>query len=185
MGSENPATAPEEQPLESKAQSSSDLPHHRVTGFSLFFQQCKALLIKNFILAYRNSVATFLQLFASFFFVFLIFAVDRAVQASLSSRTEFQNVYNPVPTQIPGIRSCENAYYIKPPCYDFLYSGNESAIIRSIAYNMSVNNPGQPIDFDTQVSNVCMTCTQICDKTWTVSRRGRCFWDLTCLAGFF
>lgn len=149
-------TAPEAQPLEAKPvtnqkEAVEDIPHHRVGGLFLFFQQCEALLVKNAILAWRNRLATFLQLFASFFFVFLIFAVEKAVQASLSSRTEFQNIYSPTPTPIPAIRACQNAYYIKPPCYDFLYSGNESAVIRSLAYNMSVNNPGRPINFTTQV----------------------------------
>ncbi|CAI7736838.1 unnamed protein product [Closterium sp. NIES-54] len=123
----------------------------RLRGYALWNLQFKALMIKNALVAWRNKTATFLQLFASFFFIFLIFAVNEALKAAIKNKTEFRNIYTPVPTAVPGIRSCENAFYIKPPCYDFVWSGNNSAVVTSIVKNITLNNPGRPINFDTQV----------------------------------
>lgn len=128
-----------------------DVESTRVRGFALWGLQFKALMIKNLLLAWRNRASTFLQLFASFFFIFLIFAVNEALQAALSGHTEFKNVFTPPPTTVPGISSCDNAFYVKPPCYDFLWSGNSSSIITSLVRNISGNNPGRPIDFDSRV----------------------------------
>ncbi|CAI6001248.1 unnamed protein product [Closterium sp. NIES-64] len=108
-------------------------------------------MIKNALVAWRNKTATFLQLFASFFFIFLIFAVNEALKAAIKDKTEYKNIYTPVPKVIPGIRSCESAFYIKPPCYDFVWSGNNSAVVSSIVKNITLNNPGRPINFDTQI----------------------------------
>eukprot|EP00475_Leptophrys_vorax_P029658 TRINITY_DN4376_c0_g2_i5.p1 TRINITY_DN4376_c0_g2~~TRINITY_DN4376_c0_g2_i5.p1 ORF type:complete len:983 (+),score=58.52 TRINITY_DN4376_c0_g2_i5:142-3090(+) len=137
--------------MASEKEQPAEVEHVRVRGYALWNLQFKALMIKNILLAWRNRASTFLQLFASFFFIFLIFAVNEALQAALSSHTEFKNVHTPPPVFVPGIRACEDAFYIKPPCYDFLYSGNQSEVVQSLARNISANNPGRPIDFATQV----------------------------------
>lgn len=122
-----------------------------IAGWALFGQQTKALLTKNALLAWRNRASTFLQLFASLFFIFLVWAVDRAVRASTSRRTKFQNLPNPVVYPVPAIPPCTVGYYLRPDCYDFVWSGNESAVIVSLVQNISANNPGRPINFATQV----------------------------------
>lgn len=119
----------------------------RITGLRLFGQQCEALLKKNAILSLRNKRATFLQLASSFFFIFLIFVVDKAITAVNRDTTTFKNLFNPEPKAVPGIPACEEGYYIKlddGPCYDFLWSGtgpNVEAIVR----NIRERNPGRLI----------------------------------------
>ncbi|CAI5957490.1 unnamed protein product [Closterium sp. NIES-64] len=118
----------------------------RVRGMKLFFQQFKALMIKNALLAWRNRTATFLQLCSSFFFILLIFLVDVSVKAALTNYTEFRDTPNPNVVEVQPIMACENAFNILTPCYDFLWSGNNSKIITSLVQNISANNPGRPIN---------------------------------------
>ncbi|KAL5544416.1 hypothetical protein UlMin_008200 [Ulmus minor] len=115
------------------------------SGFPLFLQQFKALLWKNLLLSWRNKRVTFLQLFASFFFVFLIFCAQKSIEARFSSSTSNKRVIDPDPVVSPPIPRCEDKYYIKLPCYDFIWSGNGSVRIRSIVNAIMANNPGMPI----------------------------------------
>ena len=121
----------------------------RLHGFPLFFQQLSALLKKNFLLSLRNRRATFLQLASSIFFVFLIFSVDQAVNSRRKVTSAFRNVNNPEAELVPAIRACESGYYIKTPCFDFIWSaGNDSSTItkaRTIVENIMSNNPGRSI----------------------------------------
>ncbi|KAJ7195011.1 hypothetical protein O6H91_Y513100 [Diphasiastrum complanatum] len=151
--------------------SSDDATHERRTGISLFIQQFRALLRKNMLLSLRNKRATALQLASSFFFIFLIFAVDQAIKARQRTDTTYKNTFNPQPTIVPSIPTCETGYYIKSPCYDFLWSGNSSARISSIVTNIMNRNPGRPIpsakvlgfattdDVDRWLSGNPMRCT--------------------------
>ncbi|CAI5466645.1 unnamed protein product [Closterium sp. Yama58-4] len=121
-------------------------PEKDVRGMKLYFQQFKALMIKNALLAWRNRTATFLQLCSSFFFILLIFLVDVSVKAALTNYTEFRDTPNPNVVEVQPIMACENAFNILKPCYDFLWSGNNSKIITSLVQNISANNPGRPIN---------------------------------------
>eukprot|EP00271_Cylindrocystis_brebissonii_P002761 TRINITY_DN13562_c0_g1_i1.p1 TRINITY_DN13562_c0_g1~~TRINITY_DN13562_c0_g1_i1.p1 ORF type:complete len:960 (+),score=162.56 TRINITY_DN13562_c0_g1_i1:682-3561(+) len=121
----------------------STLTHSR--GFSLFLQQFSSLFVKNAILAWRNRTATALQLGASFFFIFLIWCVNEAIQAAQNNTTTFKNLAVPDIVSVPQIPTCESGYFIKSPCYDLLWSGNGSAIITSLVANLTANNPGRPI----------------------------------------
>ncbi|KAG2679192.1 hypothetical protein I3760_11G039700 [Carya illinoinensis] len=114
-------------------------------GFRLLLQQYAALLKKNLLLSWRNKTATFLQLFSSFFFIFLMFCIQRAIQARYASATSFKRVTDPKPLFSTPIPPCEDKFYTKVPCFDFLWSGNESAAVRSIVNGIMVNNPGRPI----------------------------------------
>ncbi|XP_042947784.1 ABC transporter A family member 2-like isoform X1 [Carya illinoinensis] len=114
-------------------------------GFRLLLQQYAALLKKNLLLSWRNKTATFLQLFSSFFFIFLMFCIQRAIQARYVSATSFKRVTDPKPLFSTPIPPCEDKFYTKVPCFDFLWSGNESAAVRSIVNGIMVNNPGRPI----------------------------------------
>ncbi|GJP41806.1 hypothetical protein CLOM_g1449 [Closterium sp. NIES-68] len=117
----------------------------RVRGIKLFFQQFKALMIKNALLAWRNRTATFLQLCSSFFFILLVFIVDVSIKAALTNYTEFRDTATPKVVEVQPIMACQNAMNIVKPCYDFLWSGNNSRIITSLVQNISANNPGRPI----------------------------------------
>eukprot|EP00270_Netrium_digitus_P003854 TRINITY_DN1466_c0_g1_i1.p1 TRINITY_DN1466_c0_g1~~TRINITY_DN1466_c0_g1_i1.p1 ORF type:complete len:971 (+),score=291.84 TRINITY_DN1466_c0_g1_i1:469-3381(+) len=123
----------------------------RSPGFGLFLKQCKALLVKNATLAWRNKTATVLQLASSLFFMFLIWAVNEAIVAANSSSTTFKNLFTPKEKLISAIPECSLAAYIKTPCYDFLWSGKGNPIIESLVQNISINNPGRPIDINSKV----------------------------------
>ena len=124
----------------------------RLHGFPLFFQQLSGLLKKNFLLSLRNRRATFLQLASSIFFVFLIFSVDQALNSRRKVTSAFRNVYNPEAELVPAIRACETGYYIKTPCFDFIWSaGNDSGTItkaQTIVENIMSKNPGRTITPD-------------------------------------
>ncbi|XP_042506443.1 ABC transporter A family member 2-like [Macadamia integrifolia] len=114
-------------------------------GFPLLIQQYKALLKKNLLLSWRNRRSTFMQLFSSLFFIFLIFVIDKAVRTRFSSTTDYDNVFDPKSLVSPPIPPCEDKYFIKTPCYDFVWSGSGSTRIQSIVSNIMANNPGRSI----------------------------------------
>ncbi|PKI78010.1 ABC transporter A family member 2-like isoform X2 [Punica granatum] len=115
------------------------------SGFPLFQQQYRSLFKKNLLLSWRNKRATFLQLFSSFFFIFLIFCIDRAIHARFATSTAYKSVTDPDPLVAPPIPPCEEKFYTKLPCFDFLWSGNGSARLRGIVNAIRANNPGRPI----------------------------------------
>ncbi|VFQ62766.1 unnamed protein product [Cuscuta campestris] len=114
-------------------------------GFRLLLQQYKALFVKSMLLSWRNKRATFIQLFSSFFFMFLIFCIQKATQSHFSSSTSFQNVFDPDPLVAPPIPPCEDKNLVKFPCFDFVWSGNQSRRIDQIVRRIMANNPGRPI----------------------------------------
>ncbi|XP_043704169.1 ABC transporter A family member 2-like [Telopea speciosissima] len=109
-------------------------------GFPLLIQQYKALLKKNFILAWRHRRSTLIQLFSSLFFIFLLFSINL-----ISKSSSKINYDDPEPLISPPIPPCEDKFFIMTPCYDFVWSGNGSARIRSVVSNIMANNPGRPI----------------------------------------
>ncbi|GMN45684.1 hypothetical protein TIFTF001_014866 [Ficus carica] len=115
------------------------------SGFSLLLQQYKALFWKNCLLSWRNKKATFLQLFASFFFVAIIYGTQKAMDARFSSSTSNRNVVEPRPLVSPPIPPCEEKLYVRRPCYDFVWSGNGSERVRGIVSAIMANNPGREI----------------------------------------
>lgn len=114
-------------------------------GFPLLKQQYKALLKKNYLVAWRNKMATFLQLFASLFFVFLLFLIQRAIEARFSSSSSYKTVRDPEPLVSPPIPPCEDKNFITFPCYDFVWSGSQSPKIGQIVSGIMANNPGRSI----------------------------------------
>ncbi|KAJ4974684.1 hypothetical protein NE237_007858 [Protea cynaroides] len=114
-------------------------------GFPLLIQQYNALLKKNLLLSWRHKKATFMQLFSSLFFIFLIFCVNEAIKYPFSSTTNYSDITDPAPLVSPPILPCEDKFFIKTPCYDFIWSGNGSAMIQSIVSKIMTNNPGRPI----------------------------------------
>ncbi|KAJ6358989.1 hypothetical protein OIU76_000667 [Salix suchowensis] len=116
-----------------------------VQGFPLLYQQFTALFKKNILLSSRNKSATFLQLFASFFFMFLLFCIEKATESQTKMTTGFKTVRNPQPMWEPPIPPCEEKFYVREPCYDFVWSGNDSAVIANIVTAIRNNNPTRPI----------------------------------------
>nr|XP_043637334.1 ABC transporter A family member 2-like isoform X2 [Erigeron canadensis] len=117
-------------------------------GYKLLIQQYKALFTKNLLLAWRNKRATFLQLFSSIFFILLLFIIQKAIEGRFSFTTAFESLRDPQSLIDPPIPPCEDKYYTKLPCYDFVWSGSDSARIRSIVDRIRDNNPGRPIPSD-------------------------------------
>ncbi|XP_016469345.2 ABC transporter A family member 2-like isoform X1 [Nicotiana tabacum] len=112
-------------------------------GIPLLVQQYKALLKKNYLLAWRNKPATFLQLFSSLFFIFLLFSIQKASEGRSSSVEK--DLPDPDPLVTPPIPPCEDKFFIKVPCYDFIWSGKDSKTIGDIVKRIMANNPGRPI----------------------------------------
>ncbi|OMO54833.1 ABC transporter-like protein [Corchorus capsularis] len=108
-------------------------------GVALLIQQFKALLKKNLLLSWRNKRATFFQLFTSFFFIFLIFCLEK------SSTKPLKAVRDPKPLVSPPIPPCESKNFIRQPCFDFVWSGDQSNTINGIVKAIRENNPGRPI----------------------------------------
>ncbi|KAI4374544.1 hypothetical protein MLD38_012526 [Melastoma candidum] len=121
-------------------------------GFRLLSQQYGALLRKNLLLSWRNKRATFLQLFSSFFFIFLIFCIQKAIDARFSSSSSYIAVTDPKPLVDPPIPPCEDKFFIRTPCFDFVWSGNTSSRIRNVIDAIVRNNPGRPIPSDKVMS---------------------------------
>ena len=115
------------------------------SGGALAWQQYRALLRKNATLTWRNRRSAALQLFSSLVFIFLIFCIDRAVRSRFSSTTAYRNVPDPEPLVAPPIPPCEDKFFIKSPCYDFLWSDSGSNRIRGIVDAVRKNKPGRPI----------------------------------------
>ncbi|KAJ3683352.1 hypothetical protein LUZ60_013579 [Juncus effusus] len=116
-----------------------------LSGAALAWQQYVALLRKNVILTWRHKRSAFLQLFSSLFFLFLIFCINKAIRARFESSTAYENVYHPQAVVSPPIPPCEDKFFVKTPCYDFLWSGSSSARIGGIVQAIMKNNPGRPI----------------------------------------
>ncbi|KAJ6374152.1 hypothetical protein OIU78_029789 [Salix suchowensis] len=116
-----------------------------VQGFPLLYQQFTALFKKNLLLSWRNKSASFLQLFSSFFFMFLLFGIEKATESRTKSTTGFKTVTNPQPMWEPPIPPCEDKFYVKMPCFDFVWSGNDSTRISNIVTAIMNNNPNRQI----------------------------------------
>lgn len=111
------------------------------SGMPLLYQQYKALLRKNLVLAKRNMSYTLIKLFSSCFFLLLLFCIEKILKASSAGEA----VVDPKPLVSPPIPPCEDKFHIKTPCFDFLWSGRGSAQIKNIVTGIMVNNPGRPI----------------------------------------
>lgn len=118
------------------------------SGIPLLMQQIKALLRKNMWVAGRNKYALFQLFFLTFFFIFLMFALDKIGHAIATVDPTFRDLsdppYNLLSEPIPP---CEEFSVIRP-CYDFVWSGgpsNSNSRIQRIVDAIMANNPGRPI----------------------------------------
>eukprot|EP00960_Hanusia_phi_P066607 766433-Hanusia_phi.AAC.1 len=84
------------------------------------FRQTSALLLKNFILAKRNYTSTFLRIFASFFFVLLIFLCNEGLMARFGSESYVKDIPNPSRQRVSRIPSCVPK--LSKGCVTFGYS---------------------------------------------------------------
>ncbi|RDX86542.1 ABC transporter A family member 11, partial [Mucuna pruriens] len=116
-----------------------------INGFPLVAQQFTALLKKNLLLSWRNKKASLLQLLSPLMFIFLIFAIDKAIKAQTSTSSVYKSVTDPIIEPSPPIIPCENKFFIKKPCYDFVWSGDRNPKLQTIVDRIMNNNPGRPI----------------------------------------
>ncbi|KAK2384736.1 ABC transporter A family member [Trifolium repens] len=114
-------------------------------AFSLITQQYKALLKKNILLSWRSKRSILLQLLSPIIFIFLIFAIDKAIQAQTSTTSAYKSIKNPISQPSPSIPPCEHKFFIKKPCYDFVWSGDTNPKFRTIVDRIISNNPGRVI----------------------------------------
>ncbi|KOM56466.1 hypothetical protein LR48_Vigan10g235800 [Vigna angularis] len=116
-----------------------------LTGLPLVLQQFRALLKKNLLLSWRNKRASLLQLLSPLIFIFLIFVIDKAIKAQTSTTSAYKTVTDPPTEPSPPITPCEDKFFIKVPCYDFVWSGDQNPIFQTIVTRIMNNNPGRPI----------------------------------------
>ncbi|XP_047316814.1 ABC transporter A family member 2-like [Impatiens glandulifera] len=141
------------------------------SGFPLLRQQFKALYWKNVLLSWRHKRSTFTQLFSSLFFIFLIFCIQKAIQARYATTTSYKNVFDDSkPLISPPIIACEDKFYTKVPCFDFVWSGNDSSRIVEVVRRIKANNPGRPIPDDKVIS--FRTRSEV--DTWLLDNTMRC-----------
>ncbi|CAH8350693.1 unnamed protein product [Eruca vesicaria subsp. sativa] len=114
-------------------------------GLPLLWQQYTALFWKNLLLSWRSKRAMFLQLFSSFFFILLIFCIQKIMEKSFDSSTAHKTVTDPTALISPPIPPCEDKFFVKLPCFDFVWSGNHTRRVRDIVDAIRANNPGRPI----------------------------------------
>ncbi|KHN30817.1 ABC transporter A family member 2 [Glycine soja] len=103
-----------------------------LTGISLVALQFKALLKKNLLLSWRNKRASLLQLLSPLIFIFLIFAIDKAIKAQTSTSSSYKSVTDPPMEPSPPITPCED-------------NGHASPTFQTIVARIMNNNPGRPI----------------------------------------
>ena len=84
-------------------------------------RQIYALLIKNYILCYRNRTATFLRIFSSLFFILLIFLVNEGLKARYATESVFKDFKTPPRKVIEGIPACVRKAG-SPFCITFAYA---------------------------------------------------------------
>lgn len=102
--------------------------------------------MKNYLLSWRHKRATSLFLLSPVFFMFLLFCIQKAIDARFSYTSAFDNVFDPETLSSLPIPPCENnKFFTKLPCFDFLWSGNDSQRITNIVQKIMDNNPGRPI----------------------------------------
>lgn len=78
--------------------------------------------------------------------MFLLFCIQKAIDARFSFTTAFDNVFDPKTLVSFPILPCEdNKFFTKLHCFDFVWSGNDSQRITSIVQKIMDNNPGRPI----------------------------------------
>ncbi|XP_075097484.1 ABC transporter A family member 11-like [Nicotiana tabacum] len=114
-------------------------------GFRLFWQQTTALLKKNLFISMRSKRATFLQLFSSLLFMALLFGIQKAMDYKAKHPSAIGAVTDPKPLMNPSIPPCEHKFFMKRPCYDFVWSGSGNPRIQSIVNGILANNPGRSI----------------------------------------
>lgn len=115
------------------------------SGFRLLLHQFTALLKKNFLLSWRKKRASLLQLLSPLLFMFLIFVIDRAIKARFAASTAEKSITDPQPRPFLPITPCEEKFFVRLPCYDFVWSGNGNSAIKTIVDRIMANNPGRPI----------------------------------------
>ncbi|KAK9669274.1 hypothetical protein RND81_13G120800 [Saponaria officinalis] len=113
-----------------------------ISGTPLLVQQWRALVNKNMKIASRNKRATLIQILAPFIFMFLFYVVEKTLSLSSWSLPELKA---PPSTVVQGIPPCETKFYVKRPCFDFVWSGNSSRRAHDIVSRIMANNFGRPI----------------------------------------
>jgi hypothetical protein len=87
------------------------------------------LAYKQYLVYARNLRATLMRLLAPLFFMFLLWLLDLAVRADNVNISTFTNNPDPAVAPVGPIPACETDTYGRTPCWDFIYSPNNSAAV--------------------------------------------------------
>lgn len=112
------------------------------SGIPVVVQQYRGLLKKKVLVSWRNKRATFLQVSSSLLFMFIMFGIQQAMEA----RSYSSSIINPKqPLLSPPIPPCDSKHHLHRPCFDFVWSGNDTATVRTIVAAIMANNPRRRI----------------------------------------
>ncbi len=123
-------------------------------------RQIYALLIKNYILCYRNRTATFLRIFSSLFFILLIFLVNEGLKARYATESFYKDYPNPPRKVIEGIPACVRKAS-SSFCVTFVYAP---------APNSSEGFQPKEDYADLATFNAAVGCTTQCAEIYRVHR---------------
>ena len=137
-----------------------------------------ALTTKNLILAYRNRTATFLRIFASFFFILLIFLVNIGLMARYAGDTYFKDYPTPDRTLVDGIPLCVAAVKNgQSSCLTFIYTP---------APDLSGNGYSPAADYPSAAAfkgSLSTSCEPSCDEMFRVHQVVRWIMNNNTIAG--
>ncbi|PKI75137.1 hypothetical protein CRG98_004472 [Punica granatum] len=106
-----------------------------------------------------------LWLLLPLFFTALIFGIQKSTEALVRSQPEYKPLRDPKTTVVEAIPACEEKFFIKRLCFDFVWSGSDSARIQKIVDSIGDNNPGRPIPNSKKYASVISFGVQINSTT--------------------
>lgn len=113
--------------------------------------------------AFRNRGSTIVRLaVAPFMFILLVFVINKAISAGNQSIA--RNTLQPHTSAdaISAIPPCEDDLYANVPCWDVIYTPNDSTVVDAIVQGIQTNNAGRiipntKVSFARQASLGCWT----------------------------
>ena len=126
---------------QARSQNYTELHLHCQCCTSLLTQACFAARV-----AFRNRGSTIVRLVvAPFLFILLVFVINKAISAGNQSIARNSLQPHTTANAINGIPPCEDDLYANVPCWDVIYTPNDSTVVDAIVQGIQANNPGRII----------------------------------------
>lgn len=82
---------------------------------------------------------------APFMFILLVFVINKAISAGNQSIARNSLQSHTTANAIGAIPPCEDDLYANVPCWDVIYTPNDSTVVDAIVQGIQANNPGRII----------------------------------------